>query len=865
MDFSNIEDLNKIKIEKGDTVINDYLQATPGSMAVITNLNNKYETQGSGVHQNGDFYMYMGQGMLTSNSAIQSTVMKDESYFNDEGFAMIDGRYLVATTRAYGDPGTYIDIYLDDGTVIPAIIGDSKGDGVLNKNPDQNVMGMKDGSNIIEWVVNDPDPRHGTDYTQPIYYGANEGPGYSNGEVWNYGNKQVTGIAVGENRYAIDEGGNCVLVDGNIVVNKMTGADLIQVDKYYAMTEKGFSNTGHDYNENLVETVENNSSNNFSSSNLNSIIGPVSNKKEIPTGEIKQQDKEEILSNDNEQQKTDSENKDSVLSNTSNSPSNGYTSSNVSSITGPSIIGSNGALKKPITPSSVSTSSNVSGVTTPSIGTSNGTVQKRPNKFEGDTIVLVGGNVSSNVPSSGINSTIPSTPNTNVTTPGSVYIPPVVNNQKTISEKFDNKIDNVANGNEKVFTAADLAIKDSDGISAIGSIWKDGITRGDYYKESEYGFAEKITEEEAKDILKSGKDVVVSVNKDDTTIGFVKLEGEQSNATDNNYSSDKIDGIVRPNISGSNGNSIVGYTSSNIGGIVTPSNPGISGSNRSNTGSIGVYTSSNIVGIISQPKPSTSNTATSGVGNQTKPNLSNGSSVLSSTSSNVVGSTTLSSNSSSTISSNIPRVSIGNNTSNNYTSNNMNSLTNSNISTKSTSSNMNNMIGSNSITKSSISNTSTSINKSSINSVSSNIGSSTIMSNTSNNRFNSSNLNTMIDSITSTVIPTTGIASPTNTVNLSGNSFSNSSMYKSSQTSITGLTSYSNTPKQSISNSSAINSNISYKSTIANNTILKTAGISSKSTTSSNISKQPMSNYSTTTTSSNTSAYRYTTASNSSK
>lgn len=45
----------------------------------------------------------------------------------DKHVAVLNGRYLVAVKSTFGESGTYIDITLENGTVIPAIIGDSKG------------------------------------------------------------------------------------------------------------------------------------------------------------------------------------------------------------------------------------------------------------------------------------------------------------------------------------------------------------------------------------------------------------------------------------------------------------------------------------------------------------------------------------------------------------------------------------------------------------------------------------------------------------------------------------------------------------------------------------------------------------------
>lgn len=46
--------------------------------------------------------------------------------FDDEGFARINGRYVIACTSTYGNVGDYVDFYQEDGSVIQCIIGDIK-------------------------------------------------------------------------------------------------------------------------------------------------------------------------------------------------------------------------------------------------------------------------------------------------------------------------------------------------------------------------------------------------------------------------------------------------------------------------------------------------------------------------------------------------------------------------------------------------------------------------------------------------------------------------------------------------------------------------------------------------------------------
>ena len=55
--------------------------------------------------------------------------LQQKAYTNEDGFRMINGRYMIATGSGVShDIGRYIDIVLDNGTVIPCAIGDAKDD-----------------------------------------------------------------------------------------------------------------------------------------------------------------------------------------------------------------------------------------------------------------------------------------------------------------------------------------------------------------------------------------------------------------------------------------------------------------------------------------------------------------------------------------------------------------------------------------------------------------------------------------------------------------------------------------------------------------------------------------------------------------
>ena len=59
----------------------------------------------------------------------QQYKLQQEAYTNEDGFRMINGRYMIATGSGVShDIGRYIDVVLENGTVIPCVIGDAKAD-----------------------------------------------------------------------------------------------------------------------------------------------------------------------------------------------------------------------------------------------------------------------------------------------------------------------------------------------------------------------------------------------------------------------------------------------------------------------------------------------------------------------------------------------------------------------------------------------------------------------------------------------------------------------------------------------------------------------------------------------------------------
>ena len=98
----------------------------------------------------GSVHTYMGWQCITAKSSTQYKLREAAGMkFDEEGFAKIGDRYVVATTTTYGNVGDFIDVYQEDGTIIKCVIGDIKNqnDAGCNK------WGHNNGTCVIEFVV----------------------------------------------------------------------------------------------------------------------------------------------------------------------------------------------------------------------------------------------------------------------------------------------------------------------------------------------------------------------------------------------------------------------------------------------------------------------------------------------------------------------------------------------------------------------------------------------------------------------------------------------------------------------------------------------------------------------------------------
>lgn len=98
----------------------------------------------------GSIHTYMGWQCITAVDSKQYKLRTAAGMnFDEEGFAKIGDRYVVAVTTTFGNVGDYIDVYQEDGTVIKCIIGDikSQGDAGCTK------WGHDNGQCVVEFVV----------------------------------------------------------------------------------------------------------------------------------------------------------------------------------------------------------------------------------------------------------------------------------------------------------------------------------------------------------------------------------------------------------------------------------------------------------------------------------------------------------------------------------------------------------------------------------------------------------------------------------------------------------------------------------------------------------------------------------------
>ena len=85
-----------------------------------------------------------------TNQRLVADIWDGQGRPSDRGIATIDGRYLVAMTVTFGQVGDYVDVILEDGTVIPCILADAKSPNDANCNAYGHEKGSH-GTSMVEF------------------------------------------------------------------------------------------------------------------------------------------------------------------------------------------------------------------------------------------------------------------------------------------------------------------------------------------------------------------------------------------------------------------------------------------------------------------------------------------------------------------------------------------------------------------------------------------------------------------------------------------------------------------------------------------------------------------------------------------
>lgn len=101
------------------------------------------------VPDNNAFKSYMSYTTITSQSSKQYKLQL-QCTTSAEGFRMYGDRYAIALGTYYTETvGTLVDVYLENGTVIPCIVGDIK----ANKDTDITNKQVPQNGNVVEFIV----------------------------------------------------------------------------------------------------------------------------------------------------------------------------------------------------------------------------------------------------------------------------------------------------------------------------------------------------------------------------------------------------------------------------------------------------------------------------------------------------------------------------------------------------------------------------------------------------------------------------------------------------------------------------------------------------------------------------------------
>lgn len=172
-DISHLQqnyDLKTVEEESKTTLTSYDVSGPKGSnVDVIYGLTDKNDTSSSGIKNSfgnhgeiiggivttidkglGNKHGYKAWQSITKTNAKQYQLIKTAGMnFDGEGFGKINGRYVIACTKTFGDIGDCVDFYQNDGLVFHCIIGDHKEIGAKNTNH----WGSQNGKQIVDFLV----------------------------------------------------------------------------------------------------------------------------------------------------------------------------------------------------------------------------------------------------------------------------------------------------------------------------------------------------------------------------------------------------------------------------------------------------------------------------------------------------------------------------------------------------------------------------------------------------------------------------------------------------------------------------------------------------------------------------------------
>lgn len=110
------------------------------------------------IPNNSGFKSYMSYKAITSPNSLQYKLQSTYAYTGNYGIRQVNGRYCVAIgTFSNASIGSYIDVILENGTVIPCIVGDFKAPVHTDSS---NIITLHNGC-VTEFIV-DKDNLHST-------------------------------------------------------------------------------------------------------------------------------------------------------------------------------------------------------------------------------------------------------------------------------------------------------------------------------------------------------------------------------------------------------------------------------------------------------------------------------------------------------------------------------------------------------------------------------------------------------------------------------------------------------------------------------------------------------------------------------